>query len=62
MRAFARDWLGKNHYKDGKQITKEEVRRFSGYTVEKSGSNSPNERDPREALSDRMRCIEAFHP
>ena len=35
MRAFARDWLGKNHYKDGKQITKEDVRRFSGYTVEK---------------------------
>jgi hypothetical protein len=35
MRAFARDWLGKNHYKDGKQITKDDVRRFSGYTVEK---------------------------
>ena len=35
MRAFARDWLGKNHYRDGKQITKEDVHRFSGHTVEK---------------------------
>lgn len=35
MRAFARDWLGKTHYKDGKQITREEVRRFSGHAVEK---------------------------
>jgi hypothetical protein len=35
MRAFAKDWLGKNHYKDGKQITRGDVRRFSAYTVEK---------------------------
>jgi hypothetical protein len=35
MRAFARDWLGKNHYEAGIQITKEDVRRFSNYTVEK---------------------------
>jgi hypothetical protein len=35
MRAFAKDWLGKNHYKDGKQITRDDVRRFSAYTVEK---------------------------
>ena len=35
MRAFARDWLGKNRYHAGKEITREDVRRFSGYTVEK---------------------------
>lgn len=35
MRAFARDWLGKNHYKEGKQITRDHVRRFAGHTVEK---------------------------
>lgn len=35
MRAFARDWLGKNLYKDGKQITRDDVRRFSSVTVEK---------------------------
>lgn len=35
MRAFARDWLGKNHYRDGKQVTKDDIRRFSGHTVEK---------------------------
>ncbi len=35
MRAFARDWLGKNHYKDGKQISKDDVRRFSAHAVEK---------------------------
>jgi hypothetical protein len=35
MRAFARDWLGKNHYRDGKQTTRDDIRRFSGHTVEK---------------------------
>ncbi|MCW5716246.1 MAG: hypothetical protein KIS68_00295 [Bauldia sp.] len=35
MRAFAKDWLGKNHYKDGKQISKDDVRRFSAHAVEK---------------------------
>lgn len=35
MRAFAKDWLGKNYYKDGKQITKDDVRSFSNYSVEK---------------------------
>ena len=35
MRAFARDWLGKNHSRDGKQVTKDDIRRFSGHTVEK---------------------------
>jgi hypothetical protein len=35
MRAFARDWLGKHHYKDGKQISKDDVRRFSALAVEK---------------------------
>lgn len=35
MRAFARDWLGKHHYKDGKRISKDDVRRFSAHAVEK---------------------------
>jgi hypothetical protein len=35
MRAFARDWLGKNHYRDGKQISRDDVRRFSAHAVEK---------------------------
>jgi hypothetical protein len=35
MRAFARDWLGKNHYKDGKQISRNDVKRFSAFAVEK---------------------------
>ena len=35
MRAFAKDWLGKNHYKDGKQISKDDARRFSAHAVEK---------------------------
>ena len=35
MRAFARDWLGKNHYKQGKEISKDDVRRFSAHAVEK---------------------------
>lgn len=35
MRAFAKDWLGKNYYKDGKQISRDDVRRFSAYAVEK---------------------------
>ncbi len=35
MRAFAKDWLAKNHYRDGKQISRDDVRRFSGHAVEK---------------------------
>ena len=35
MRAYAKEWLGKNHYRDGKQISKNDVRRFSGHAVEK---------------------------
>ena len=35
MQAFARDWLGKNHYRDGKQISRDDVRRFSAHAVEK---------------------------
>jgi hypothetical protein len=35
MRAFAKDWLGKNHYKDGNQISKDDIRRFSAHAVEK---------------------------
>lgn len=35
MRAFARDWLGKNYYRDGKVLTQDDVRRFAGHSVEK---------------------------
>lgn len=35
MRAFAKDWLGKNYYKDGKEITVNAVLGFARYTVEK---------------------------
>ena len=35
MRAYARDWLGKNQYRDGKTLTREDIRRFTGYSVEK---------------------------
>ncbi|MCA0871342.1 hypothetical protein LCL97_10935 [Seohaeicola saemankumensis] len=35
MRAFARDWLGKNHYRDGKAISRADVRAFSAHAVEK---------------------------
>ncbi|GGG39233.1 hypothetical protein GCM10010964_28500 [Caldovatus sediminis] len=35
MRAFARDWLGKNFYRDGKALTQDDVRRFASYSVEK---------------------------
>jgi hypothetical protein len=35
MRAFARDWLGKNHYRDGKELSQNDVRRFSAHAVEK---------------------------
>lgn len=35
MRAYARDWLGKNQYRDGKTLTRDDVRRFLGYSAEK---------------------------
>lgn len=35
MRAFARDWLGKNHYRDGKEISRADTRAFSSHAVEK---------------------------
>lgn len=35
MRVFARDWLGKNHYRDQQEITPKLVRRFAAYTAEK---------------------------
>ena len=38
MRAFAKDWLGKNHYRDGREILRDDVRKFSAYVVEKIGS------------------------
>lgn len=38
MRAFARDWLGKNLYRDGKDISRDDARRFSAFAVEKIGN------------------------
>jgi cell pole-organizing protein PopZ len=35
IRAYARDWLGKNLYRNGKTLTREDIRRFTGYSVEK---------------------------
>jgi hypothetical protein len=35
MRIFAREWLGKNHFRDQRQITPQLVRRFSAYTAQK---------------------------
>lgn len=35
MRAFAKDWLGKNQYRDGKVITRGDVRSFSAHAAEK---------------------------
>ncbi len=35
MRVFAREWLGKNHYKNQQQITPDHVRWFSAYTAKK---------------------------
>ena len=34
-RAFARDWIGKNVYRDGKTISQDDVRRFACYSLEK---------------------------
>lgn len=44
MRAFARDWLGKNHYKDGRAISRDDIKRFSAYVVEKIGIELENRR------------------
>lgn len=35
IRAYARDWLGKKQYSDGKTMTRDDVRRFTSYSVEK---------------------------
>ena len=35
VRAFARDWLGKNFYKEGKVLSRDDVRRFASHSVEK---------------------------
>jgi hypothetical protein len=44
MRAFARDWLGKNYYKDGREILRDDIKRFSAYVVEKIGIELENRR------------------
>ena len=59
MRAFARDWLGKNHFKNGAPITRGDVRRFSGYTAQKIQAELAERRGDREALPDRLRRLEA---
>lgn len=35
MRTYARDWLGKNQYRDGKTLTRDDIRRFTSHSVEK---------------------------
>jgi hypothetical protein len=35
MRAFAKDWLGKNHFHEGKAITEKSIRSFAAHTVTK---------------------------
>lgn len=35
MRTFARDWLGKNQYRDSKAISRADVRAFSSHAIEK---------------------------
>jgi hypothetical protein len=35
MRAFARDWLGKNIYRDGKRLTQRDVERFASFSLQK---------------------------
>lgn len=42
MRAFAKDWLGKNQYRDGKDISRDDARRFSAFAVEKIGNELNN--------------------
>lgn len=44
MRAFARDWLGKNQYKHGKVISRNDIRGFASYVVEKIGLELENRR------------------
>lgn len=46
MRAFARDWLGKNQYRDGKDISKNDARKFSAYAVEKISIELKNRKGP----------------
>lgn len=47
MRAFARDWLGKNQYRDGKDISRDDARRFSAYSIAKIGIELNNRKGPR---------------
>ncbi len=35
MRIYAREWLGKNQYRDRKTLTRDDIRRFTGHSVEK---------------------------
>jgi hypothetical protein len=35
MRGYARDWLGKHQYRDGKILTRDDIRRFTSHSVEK---------------------------
>lgn len=46
MRTFARDWLGKNVYRDGKEIGREDARRFSAYAAKKIGIELEKRKGP----------------
>jgi len=47
MRAFVRDWLGKNQYRDGKDISRDDARRFSAYSIQKIGLELNNRKGPK---------------
>jgi hypothetical protein len=47
MRAFARDWLGKNQYRDGKEISKNDALKFSAYAVRKISIELKNRKGPK---------------
>ncbi|SNS34356.1 MULTISPECIES: hypothetical protein [unclassified Azospirillum] len=51
MRNFARDWMGKNHYRDGRTITRQDMGRFSAFAVEKIGRELEQRRGQRKGLS-----------
>ena len=47
MRAFAKDWLGKHLYRDGKEIGRENICRFSAYVVKKIGIELEKRKGPK---------------
>lgn len=52
MRAFASDWLGKNLYRQGKAIGREDIRSFAGYTGKKIGVELVRRKEFSETVAD----------